>query len=229
MPGDGRFNAPMAVTATMLVAGPNISGAGYYPTMNIGMLWAYTDCLAKKAPIIKGPADQFLVGADPVTGRNQQVDLSWEQLCLSTAYEIMIAKDPAFTLKINPQQNNANLIGSVVGPIVIYMDKGNMTSPAMWIAPGALPEAGAIYYWMVRSHQSATGQLAWSPWSRLRAASPLKLASSSTPLTTAYNCLPEQRLHRHARLSPHPSPGAPGKRPPSTSSTLPRTLSSSSS
>jgi hypothetical protein len=136
--------------------------------MSQGMLWAYTDCLAKKAPILKTPADQALIGADPVTGRNQQVDMSWEQLCLSTAYEIMIAKDPAFTMKINPQQNNANMIAAVVGPIVVYMDKGNMTSPAMWIAPGALPEAGAIYYWMVRTHQSATGQLAWSPFSTPR-------------------------------------------------------------
>ena len=87
------------------------------------MLWAYTDCLAKKAPVIRSPADKFLVGADPVTGRNQQVDLSWEQLCLSTSYEIMIAKDKDFTLKINPTQNNANLIASVQGAILVNMDK----------------------------------------------------------------------------------------------------------
>ena len=72
------------------------------------MLWAYTDCLAKKGPILKSPADKFLVGADPVTGRNQQVDLAWEQLCLATGYELQIAKDQNFTLRINPSVNWGN-------------------------------------------------------------------------------------------------------------------------
>jgi len=48
------------------------------------------------------------------------------------------------------------------------MDGTNMTSPAAWIAPGALPEAGAIYYWRIRSLRSATGQIAASPWSEVR-------------------------------------------------------------
>ena len=84
---------------------PNISGTGYTPNLNYGMLWAYTDCLAKKGPILKSPADKFLVGADPVTGRNQQVDLAWEQLCLATGYELQIAKDQNFTLRIDPSVN----------------------------------------------------------------------------------------------------------------------------
>ena len=48
------------------------------------------------------------------------------------------------------------------------MDETNMTSPAAWIAPGALPEAGAIYYWRIRSARSATTQIAASPWSEVR-------------------------------------------------------------
>jgi len=48
------------------------------------------------------------------------------------------------------------------------MDATNMTSPAAWVAPGALPEAGAIYYWRIRAFQSATQQLARSPWSEVR-------------------------------------------------------------
>ncbi len=61
-----------------------LDSPGYTPFLRQGMLWAYTDCLAKKGPVLKSPADQFLVGADPVSGRNQQIDLTWEQLCLST-------------------------------------------------------------------------------------------------------------------------------------------------
>jgi len=142
--------------------------AGYTPKLRQGMLWAYTDCLAKRGPVLKGPADGFLVGADPVTGRNQQIDLSWEQLCLATGYLIQIAKDEDFTLKIDPTLNNATTIGSVIDEIQIDMDATNMTSPAVWIAPGALPEAGAIYYWRVCVYRSATGQLAWSDWSETR-------------------------------------------------------------
>ena len=75
------------------------------------MLWAYTDCLAKKGPTLKSPADQFLIGADPVSGRNQQIDLAWEQLCLSTAYEFQIAKDEGFHPQNQPghQQRQQHL------------------------------------------------------------------------------------------------------------------------
>jgi hypothetical protein len=146
----------------------NDTWAGYTPKLRQGMLWAYTDCLAKKGPILKSPADQYLVGADPVTGRNQQIDLAWEQLCLATYYQLQIAKDAAFTLRINPALNNGNSIASVTGSILLRMDAANMTSPAAWIAPGALPEAGAIYYWRVRAARSATGQIAASPWSAVR-------------------------------------------------------------
>jgi len=141
---------------------------GYSPPWKKGMLWAYTDCLAKKGPILKSPADKFLVGADPVTGRNQQVDLSWEQLCLSTWYQLQIAKDAAFTLRINPQMSSAAQIAAMTGSLLLKMDSTNMTSPAAWIAPGALPEAGAIYYWRIRSAKSATSQIAASPWSEVR-------------------------------------------------------------
>jgi len=164
-PLNGRWNNHLnpAAASTWDTAFP-----GYTPSLKQGMLWSYTDCLAKKGPILKTPADQYLVGADPVTGRNQQVDLSWEQLCLSTWYQLQIAKDAEFTLRINPQMNNQNAIVSVTGSMLLCMDETNMTSPAVWIAPGALPEAGAIYYWRIRSLRSATGQIAASPWSAVR-------------------------------------------------------------
>jgi hypothetical protein len=197
---------------------------GYTPSKNQGMLWAFTDCLAKKGPVLKTPADKYLVGADPVTGRNQQIDLTWEQLCLSTLYELDIAKDAGFTLRIvtdkgaignsipqiassvsimdlskmtpcqkvisNGSENVSgsdphcgyilNVLGKAVGPRVsgavgipaqmqhILVSPPEVTSPATWLAPGALPEAGAIYYWRIRSYQSATGQIAWSNWSDTR-------------------------------------------------------------
>ena len=115
-----------------------------------------------------GEIEKYIVGADPVTGRNGQIDLSWEQLCLSTVYQLEIAKDREFTLRVNPALNSAGNISAVTGSILLTMDATNMTSPAAWIAPGALPEAGAIYYWRIRSARSATGQIAASPWSETR-------------------------------------------------------------
>jgi hypothetical protein len=114
------------------------------------------------------PAEKYLSGADPVTGRNEQIDLKWEQLCLATGYELQVAKDKDFTLRINPAVNSAGTIAAVTGSIRLDMDSTNMTSPAAWIAPGALPEAGAIYWWRIRVYRSATGQLAYSPWSEAR-------------------------------------------------------------
>jgi hypothetical protein len=132
------------------------------------MLWAYSDCLAKKGPVLSLPAAGALVGADPVTGRNQQIDLAWEQLCLSTVYDLQIAKDKGFTLRIDPAISNMRNIAAVTGSIRATMDEVNMTKPGMWLSPAALPEAGATYYWRIRTYRSATGQIAVSPWSDVR-------------------------------------------------------------
>ena len=153
---------------TTVLKGRYMQDPGYNPLENQGMLWAYTDCLAKKGPVLRMPADGALVGADPVTGRNQQIDMSWEQLCLSTVYELQVAKDAAFTLRINPAISNSRNIAAVTGSILATMDEVNMTNPGMWLSPAALPEAGAVYYWRIRSYRSATGQVAVSPWSDVR-------------------------------------------------------------
>ncbi|MBN1375743.1 MAG: fibronectin type III domain-containing protein [Dehalococcoidia bacterium] len=127
----------------------------------------YTGCnnVNREATAESVSITHYSTGADPVTGCNEQVDLAWEQLCLATGYELQIAKDKDFTLLINPAVNNAGNIAAVTGSIFINMDSTNMTNPSAWIAPGTLPEAGAEYWWRIRVYRSATGQLAWSPWS----------------------------------------------------------------
>lgn len=161
-------------TYTTLFAIDDVSGGiygdtGYDPETNQGMLWAYIDCIAKKGPAIISPIDGAFIGCDPVTGRNQQVDLSWEQLCVAIKYELQIFKDRNLTLKVNPAITSPGghaIITAVTGSITVNLDNQNVTAPAVWIAPGALPEAGADYYWRVRVIQSSTGQLATSPWSK---------------------------------------------------------------
>ena len=167
---DALFAASSAASVVSAIGlkGRYMQSPGYNPVLRRGMLWVYTDCLAKKGPALKGPFDQALVGADPVTGRNQQIDLSWEQLCLSSAYQLQVAKDKSFTMRINPEISNANHIDAVTGSILLNMDSTNVTNPAAWLAPGSLPEAGAFYFWRIRSYKSATGQIAVSPWSEAR-------------------------------------------------------------
>jgi hypothetical protein len=90
-----------------------------------------------------------IVNADPVTGRNSEVDLTWEDYCLSKEYQVQIARDPYFTLKVYDS-------GS--------MDTADSLYPALLYNPGSL-EAGHIYYWRVRVTKAATGQRILSQWS----------------------------------------------------------------
>ncbi len=89
------------------------------------------------------------IDVDPVTGRNSSVDMRWEDYCLSGSYQVQIARDPLFTLKVYDSG------------ILVPADS---TSPAFWYPPGTL-EAGHTYYWRVRTTQAATGQRIASPWS----------------------------------------------------------------
>jgi hypothetical protein len=125
-------------------------------------IYRFRDTLCKVGPWTDGPSD---VGCDPVTGRNQQADLSWEQLSLSDRYDLQLAKDPAFTLRIDPAISNSDSISSVTGSIHIMTDPVNVTSPAVWLSPGSLPEAGDGYYWRIRTYHAATGEYIRSPWS----------------------------------------------------------------
>ena len=64
-----------------------------------GLLWEYTDCVAKKGPKLILD-DGAIIGCDPASGRNQEVNFRWEQLCIANIYQLQIAKDKAFTLGV---------------------------------------------------------------------------------------------------------------------------------
>ncbi len=67
------------------------------------------------------PPDNTTISSDPVSGQNEEVDLRWEQLCLSSEYQVQIAKDPGFT--------------------IIVLDTGSF-APASSVSPGAYYPAG---------------------------------------------------------------------------------------
>jgi len=132
-----------------------IDSRAYDPADDEGCLWAFIDTLAGTGLRLIQPAYGMALGCDPVSGRNQEVGLGWEQLSLADAYEVEIAKDEDFSLRITEAEPLTN---PYYGPPVV-------TSPAYRILPAMLPEANATYYWRVRVRQAATGQVIRSYWS----------------------------------------------------------------
>lgn len=127
----------------------------YNPTNSEGCLWAFIDTLATTGPWLIEPEDGTALGCDPVSGRNQDIGLRWEQLSLADAYEIEIARDDDFSLRITEAEPLDNP----------YYEPPAVTSPAYRILPAILPEANSSYYWRVRVRQAATGQVIRSQWS----------------------------------------------------------------
>jgi hypothetical protein len=133
-----------------------------FPNDNTTAIYRFRDTLCKVGPWTTGPSE---VGCDPVSGRNQGFGISWEQLSLSDRYDLQVAKDAAFALRIDPAISNSENISSVTGSIDITTDPVSVTSPALWLNPSSLPEAGSDYYWRVRTYHAATGEFIRSPWS----------------------------------------------------------------
>ncbi|MDD5398312.1 MAG: hypothetical protein PHU70_04440 [Dehalococcoidia bacterium] len=142
-------------------------------------IYRFRDNLCKIGPWINGPSE---VGCDPVSGRNDQVDLAWEQLSLTDRYELQLAKDRNFTLRINPEISAADNISAVIGSILINTDAANVNYPTLWLPPGSLPEAGSFYYWRVRCIRAATWEFIRSPWSDTLCF----MVSPGFPVTSAY-------------------------------------------
>ena len=159
-----------------------------------GMLWAYTDCLAKVGPALV-TEDGLLVGCDPVSGRNQEINLAWEQLCLALGYDVEIAKDEGFTMLVCDYTNTFDQ-ATMVPPANVLIP-GRPDVP-VWIVPvnaaaGAwLPmvrpgmftqlECGHKYYWRAKVRTDAWGGSLRSPWSEVRSFT----IKAGLPVTTPY-------------------------------------------
>ena len=127
-----------------------IDDRAYHPSDDEGCLWTFIDTLAETGLRLIEPQYGTAVGCDPVSGRNQEVGLSWQQLSLADAYEVEIARDEIFSLRITEAEPATN---PYYGPPV-------PTSPAYRILPASLPEANATYYWLVHRRAMPGGVLA---------------------------------------------------------------------
>ena len=124
-----------------------------------------TDTTAASDTAATTPSDETLIGSDPVSGRSQEIDLSWEDFCLSSQYQVQIAKDPGFTIIV--VDTGAFTPASTESPAVYYPAGGRAPS-ASALTPWANLESGHTYYWRVRVRQAATGQVLRSPWSEVK-------------------------------------------------------------
>jgi len=128
-----------------------------------GMLWAYTDCVAKVGPTLTMD-DGTIIGCDPATGRNQEVNFTWEQLCIANRYDLHVAKNEAFSLRVATLANFAPV--STTSPALVYFSGGGATMPATVVVPAL--ECGHTYWWRVRVVDETTGDFVRSPYSEKR-------------------------------------------------------------
>jgi len=136
----------------------------------------------KFVTVTVGTSEDTVIGCDPVSGRNQEVDFTWEQFCLASQYQVQIAKDPGFTLIVF--DSGAFAPASATSPAAYYPAGGAIASPAQAsaIASGPTLQAGHTYYWRVRVRQAATGQMILSPWSDVKSFT----VESGLPASTPY-------------------------------------------
>jgi hypothetical protein len=164
-----------------------LDARNYSVANTTGFLWAFTDCLAKVGPTLI-TEDKMLIGCDPVSGRAQEVNLCWEQLCVANGYDIEIAKDDAFTIKV------LDWVGA--GVCAFFFVPADVTTPCAFIPAGGVGaayegsaiaqlgnlECGHTYYWRVQVRSCATTQVIRSPWSDVRSFT----VKAGLPVTTPY-------------------------------------------
>ncbi len=119
---------------------------------------------ATPAPVAQD--DQDKVASDPVSGQSQDVDFSWEQLCVSSDYQVQIAKDPNFAIVV--VDTGHFVPGSPTSPSAYYPAAGRSTMSPSALSPLAGLESGHTYYWRVRVVRAATGEYVHSPWSETK-------------------------------------------------------------
>jgi len=112
------------------------------------------------------------IGCDPVSGRNQGFGLAWEQLSLSDQYELHLAKNDIFSLRLPTVEPASN---------PFYMPT-QVISPAYYINPGQILECAHTYYWRVRTRHAATGETIRSPWSEIKSF----IIKAGLPVSTPY-------------------------------------------
>jgi hypothetical protein len=143
-------------------------------TSEVGKIWAFTDCLAKRGPSLV-TEDKSLIGCDPVSGRAGEVNLCWEQLCVANTYDVEIAKVADFSIRVIDLEGEGYCPGlapvDVTKPCVYIPAGGTITwsgGSSLAETVSGIMECGHTYYWRVKARSCATTQNIRSPWSEVR-------------------------------------------------------------
>jgi hypothetical protein len=126
------------------------------------LIYRFDDNICKVGPVINGPKQ---IGCDPVSGRNQEVNINWEQLSLSDQYELQIAKDDQFSIQV--AGNDHVIPVDLMAPAVFFPAGGMALNSVSEIANWGNLECGHTYYWRTRTRQTTTGEIIRSPWSEI--------------------------------------------------------------
>jgi hypothetical protein len=133
------------------------------------IIYRFQDNLCKIGPFTIASGE---IGCDPVSGRAQEVNLCWEQLSLADAYDIEVAKDRDFSIRIIDWVTEDAVTGflipaSVTAPCA-YFPAGGAAAGGSELAVAGNLECGHTYYWRVRVRHAATTEVIRSPWSEIR-------------------------------------------------------------
>jgi hypothetical protein len=134
----------------------------YNWTNKIGCLWGYTDLFARVGPYAYAPASGDILPVDPVSGRASEVNFAWHDISYATGYELQIAKDEEFTIRVF--SDNVTPVDQTA-PAAFYPAGGLVLIPASEIASSGNIESGHKYYWRVRANRAVGGETVRSPWS----------------------------------------------------------------
>jgi hypothetical protein len=189
-----RYNWFLALTVALLIvlmtsagcmlATPTPETASTADMGNISTAVPEAEAPNSSASATATPPDNTVISNDPVSGQNEEVDLRWEQLCLSSEYQVQIAKDPRFTVIVLDTGSFAP--ASSESPGAYYPAGGRAASPSS-LTTWANLEAGHTYYWRARARQAATGQHMLSPWSEVES---FTIKSGAPASTTSYGIQP---------------------------------------
>ncbi len=132
-------------------------------------IFRFRDSLCKVGPLATSPKE---IGCDSVSGRAQEVNLCWEQLSLADAYDIEVAKDRDFSIKVIDWVSEYAFTGflvpvSVCSPCV-HFHAGGAASGGSELAIASNLECGNTYFWRVRVRRAASTEVIRSPWSETR-------------------------------------------------------------
>ena len=105
-------------------------------TNKAGCLWAYTDTVAKVGPWTTSPASGDFIPVDPVSGRAVEINFGWRQLSYVSAYEMQLAKDSDFSIRVLVNENITPV--DQLAPVLLFSGWGWCRYLHLVLAVGAI-------------------------------------------------------------------------------------------